>query len=130
VRDSATVTTALEVMDLAHRLNLRLVEVFHQAPLLLTPTVAGQTPVGGGKGTVHGIEDVGWVAFTYPFNLSRSPAGSVTVGHTADGMPIGLQVVGPQHGDSAVLRLLAVLEETVEVDRVCRYEPSTDSTKR
>ena len=71
-----------------------------------------------------------WVEFTYPFNLTRSPAGTVTVGFTADGMPIGLQVVGPQHGDAAVLRLLAVMEETVATDRVCRYEPAVGSTSR
>jgi Asp-tRNA(Asn)/Glu-tRNA(Gln) amidotransferase A subunit family amidase len=123
IRDHTTNTTALEVQDLAHRLNVRLVEVLHQAPLLLTPTVAGQTPVGSASGTVGGVEDVGWVGFTYPFNLTRSPAGSVCVGHTADGMPVGLQVVGPQHGDVAVLRLLALLEETVELDRTCPYEP-------
>lgn len=130
VRDHTTTTTTLEVQDLAHRLNVRLVEVLHQAPLLLTPTVGGQTPVGSATGTVNGVEDIGWVGFTYPFNLTRSPAGSVTVGHTADGMPIGLQVVGPQHGDVAVLRLLAVLEETIDIDRTCPYEPSGSSTSR
>lgn len=123
VRGSATITTALEVQDLAHRLNFRLVDVLHEAPLLLTPTVAGQTPVGAASGTVHGLEDASWVRFTYPFNLTRSPAGSVCAGFTADGMPVGLQVVGPQHGDLVVLRTLAVLEETIGVDTVCPYEP-------
>lgn len=121
----ATVTTTLESQDVAHRLNLRLVELFHRAPLLLTPTVAGHTPVMGAQGTVNGVEDPSWVRFTYPFNLTRSPAGTVTAGFTADGMPVGLQVVGPQHGDTAVIRLLAVLEDLLAVDTVCPYEPST-----
>jgi aspartyl-tRNA(Asn)/glutamyl-tRNA(Gln) amidotransferase subunit A len=129
-RDHLTPTTAIETQDLAHRLNLRLVDVFHQAPLLLLPTVAGQTPFGGGPGRVNGEENLNWVAFTYPFNLTRSPAGSVPVGLTADGMPIGLQVVGPQHADAAVLRLLAVIEETVVLDRTCGYEPGVASTNR
>jgi Asp-tRNA(Asn)/Glu-tRNA(Gln) amidotransferase A subunit family amidase len=123
VRDHATVTTTLETMDLAHRLNLRLVDLFHQAPLLLTPTTAGQTPVGSADGTVNGVEDIAWVRFTYPFNLTRSPAGSVCAGFTGDGMPVGLQVVGPQHADEAVLRFLAVMEETLGLDHACRYEP-------
>ena len=123
VRDTASVTTALESSDVAHRLNLRLVELFHRAPLLLTPTVAGQTPVGSDYGTVNGVQDIAWVRYTYGFNLTRSPAGSVPVGFTSDGMPIGLQVVGPQHADVAVLRLLALIEQVVEVDRPCRYEP-------
>jgi Asp-tRNA(Asn)/Glu-tRNA(Gln) amidotransferase A subunit family amidase len=121
-RDTATPTTALESQDVAHRLNVRLVEVLHEAPLLLTPTVAGQTPVGSAQGTVDGVEDVSWVRFTYPFNLTRSPAGSVTAGFTGDGMPVGLQVVGPQHGDVAVLRMLALLEETLAVDTICPFE--------
>jgi aspartyl-tRNA(Asn)/glutamyl-tRNA(Gln) amidotransferase subunit A len=115
----ATVSSAVEVMDRAHELNLRLVEVFHTAPLLLTPTVAGQTPVGDANGTVHGVEDASWVRFTYPFNLTRSPAGSVCAGFTADGMPVGLQVVGPQHADVVVLRALAHLERILAVDTVC-----------
>ncbi|QXC61756.1 hypothetical protein KSP35_02620 [Aquihabitans sp. G128] len=127
-QSTATATTALEAMDLAHRLNARLVEVLHQAPLLLTPTVAGQTPVGSASGTVDGVEDLSWVRFTYPFNLTRSPAGSVVAGFTADAMPVGLQVVGPQHGDLAVLRLLAVLEETLAIDTVCPYEPSASAS--
>ena len=123
VRSHATLTTALEVQDLAHRLNVRLVEVLHEAPLLLTPTVGGQTPVGSGYGTIHGVEDALWVGFTYPFNLTRSPAGSVCAGFTPDGMPVGLQVVGPQHGDLVVLRALAVLEDALHLDVTCPYEP-------
>ena len=122
-RREATVTSTIEAQDLAHRLNVRLVEVLHQAPLLLTPTVAGQTPVGDGFGTVAGIADPTWVRFTYPFNLTRSPAGSVCAGFTADAMPVGLQVVGPQHGDVVVARMLAVLEETIGANTVCPYEP-------
>lgn len=118
-----TPSTALEVQDLAHRLNVRLVQALHQAPLLLTPAVAGQTPVGAAAGTVDGEEDPSWVGFTYPFNLTRSPAGSVCAGFTSDGMPVGLQVVGPQHGDQVVLRALAVLEQLLDVDTVCPYEP-------
>ncbi len=120
---AATPTSVLEVQDLAHQMNARLVEMFHRAPLLLTPTVAGQTPVGGDFGTVHGIEDANWVRFTYPFNLTRSPAGSLCAGFTADGMPVGLQVVGPQHGDVVVLRALAAFEGVLGIDTACPFEP-------
>lgn len=106
----------LAAMDACHLANLRLVELFHQVPLLLTPTVAGQTGAAGGNGTVNGQETPSWVAFTYPFNMTRSPAGTVCAGFTSDGMPVGLQVVGPQHADVAVLRMLAVLEEVLALD--------------
>jgi aspartyl-tRNA(Asn)/glutamyl-tRNA(Gln) amidotransferase subunit A len=44
-----------------------------------------------------------WTPFTYPFNMTQQPAASVPCGRTADGLPIGLQIVGPRHGDAAVL---------------------------
>ncbi len=107
--------------DAAHHLNLALVDLFHEAPLLLTPTIAGQTPVIGGSGTIDGEPDIGWVRHTYPFNLTRSPAGTVCVGFTPDGMPVGLQVVGPQHADVAVLRALALLEDALAIDAVAPF---------
>ena len=117
--DHATATDVLCAQDTAHRLNLRLVEILHRAPFLLTPTVAGQTAHGSDHGVINGEPDPAWVSFTYPFNLTRSPAGTVCAGFTPDGMPVGLQVVGPQHGDVGVLRLLALLEDMLGVDAVC-----------
>ncbi|MGQ0831889.1 MAG: amidase [Microthrixaceae bacterium] len=108
----------LAAFDACHTANVRLVELFHQVPLLLTPTVAGQTGLAGGNGTIDGVESPTWVAFTYPFNMTRSPAGTVCAGFTSDGMPVGLQVVGPQHADVVVLRALALLEDLLALDPV------------
>jgi aspartyl-tRNA(Asn)/glutamyl-tRNA(Gln) amidotransferase subunit A len=105
--------------DECHTMNLRLVELFHDVRLLVTPTVAGQTPRSGQNGTVDGEEVAGWVSFTYPFNMTRSPAGTVTAGFTSSGLPVGLQLVGPQHGDLVVLRAMAALEAALgHADRV------------
>lgn len=106
----------LRGIDAAHRRNLALVEVFHRASVLLCPTVAGQTAVLGGEGSINGQSTLNWIQLTYGFNLTRSPAGTVCAGFTADGMPIGLQVVGPQHGDVAVLRALLLLERSLALD--------------
>lgn len=108
----------LAAVDACHLQNLRLVEIFHKVPLLLTPTLAGQTGPAGGNGTINGEETPTWVGFTYPFNMTRSPAGTVCVGFTADGMPVGLQVVGPQHADVVVLRALALIEDMLALDAV------------
>lgn len=105
-------------VDACHIANVRLVELFHRVPLLLTPTVAGQVGPPSAQGTVDGVATPSWVAFTYPFNMTRSPAGTVCVGFTEGGLPVGLQVVGPQHADVAVLRALAVMEDAVAVDRL------------
>jgi Asp-tRNA(Asn)/Glu-tRNA(Gln) amidotransferase A subunit family amidase len=101
--------TLVEAEDQCHELNVRLVRLFREVRLLVTPTVAGQAPVSGGQGTVNGMATPAWVAFTYPFNLTRSPAGTVVAGRTGDGMPVGLQLVGPQHGDLVVLRAMGAL---------------------
>jgi Asp-tRNA(Asn)/Glu-tRNA(Gln) amidotransferase A subunit family amidase len=114
-------TTALEYLaaeDECHRMSARLVEVFHRVPLLCTPTVAGQVGPIDDQGTIDGETTPLWIALTYPFNMTRSPAGTVCVGLTERGLPVGLQVVGPQHGDVAVLRALAVLEDAIGFDQL------------
>jgi Asp-tRNA(Asn)/Glu-tRNA(Gln) amidotransferase A subunit family amidase len=115
-RSAVTAARLVEAIDSAHRYNLALVELFHQVPLLLTPTCAGQTPRVGEPGTIDGGLDVNWIQYTYGFNMTRSPAGTVCAGYTSDGMPVGLQAVGPQHGDVVVLRLLALLEDALALD--------------
>jgi len=105
-----------KAIDSAHTHNLDLVKLFDQAPILLCPTVAGQTAMVGHQGTINGVETPFWAPFTGAYNLTRNPAGTVPVGFTADGMPVGLQVIGPQHADVAVLRTIAVLEDVVGVD--------------
>ena len=44
-----------------------------------------------------------WTPYTYPFNLSQQPALSIPAGRTRDGLPVGLQIVGPRHSDDLVL---------------------------
>jgi aspartyl-tRNA(Asn)/glutamyl-tRNA(Gln) amidotransferase subunit A len=120
-RRSVTAPRFARALDGCHTLNLALVELFHRVPLLLTPTVAGQTPAIGEPGTIDGEPDPNWVRYTYPFNMTRSPAGTVCAGFTSDGMPVGLQVVGPQHADVAVLRLLTLLEDLLDLDPVAPF---------
>ena len=55
---------------------------------------------------------------TYPFNMTRSPAATVCVGLTSAGLPVGLQLVGPQHADLVVLRSAAALEAALGFDAV------------
>lgn len=51
------------------------------------------------------------IAFTVPYNMSEQPAASVNWTHSADGLPVGLQVVGRRFDDAGVLRLCRWLEE-------------------
>jgi Asp-tRNA(Asn)/Glu-tRNA(Gln) amidotransferase A subunit family amidase len=104
--------------DQCHRLNLRLIELFHDVRLLITPTTAGPIPRSGEPGRINGVESANWVAFTYPFNMTRSPAGSICAGFSPAGLPIGLQLVGPQHGDLVVLRAMAAIEAALDSGKV------------
>jgi aspartyl-tRNA(Asn)/glutamyl-tRNA(Gln) amidotransferase subunit A len=106
----------VRALDECHRLNVRLVEIFHQARLLVTPTIAAAPPLSDELGTINGRSDVNWVRFTYPFNCTRSPAATICAGFTASGMPVGLQLVGPQHADQVVLRAAAALEKAIGIE--------------
>jgi aspartyl-tRNA(Asn)/glutamyl-tRNA(Gln) amidotransferase subunit A len=81
--------------------------------LLLTPTV----PIAAfeaGRDVPAGAADPhwpGWTPFTYPFNITQQPALTVPCGFTADGLPIGLQIVGRRHAEALALRVARAYED-------------------
>jgi aspartyl-tRNA(Asn)/glutamyl-tRNA(Gln) amidotransferase subunit A len=87
---------------------------FHEKyDLLLTPQMpipaleAGRvTPADGS----YGDNWINWSPYTYPFNLTQQPAASVPCGFSSDGLPIGLQIVGPARRDHLVLRAARAFE--------------------
>jgi aspartyl-tRNA(Asn)/glutamyl-tRNA(Gln) amidotransferase subunit A len=58
-----------------------------------------------------------WFQHMYPFNMTGQPAVSIPAGLTADGLPIGLQVVGPRLADGVTLGFAAAAEERTGWDR-------------
>ena len=51
-----------------------------------------------------------WFPWTMPFNMTGHPAVSIPCGFGADGLPIGLQLVGRFRGDAELLRVSALFE--------------------
>jgi len=51
------------------------------------------------------------IAFTVPYNMSEQPAASVNWGSSADGLPIGVQLVGRRFDDAGVLRLARLVNK-------------------
>jgi aspartyl-tRNA(Asn)/glutamyl-tRNA(Gln) amidotransferase subunit A len=82
--------------------------------LLITPTVA-VPPFSVARPAVkeidgHPVSPLGWLPFTFPFNMTGQPAATVPVGFTPSGLPVGLQIVGRRHGERAVLAASAAFE--------------------
>lgn len=50
------------------------------------------------------------IAFTVPYNFSEQPAASINWSASADGLPIGVQVVGRRFDDRGVLQVARALE--------------------
>ncbi|OZM74289.1 amidase [Amycolatopsis antarctica] len=94
-------------------LGIRMGEFHTRYDVLITPTVpippfeAGHD-VPPGSGMESWAQ---WTPFTYPFNMTQQPGVSVPAGFTSDGLPVGLQIVGPRHSDDLVLAVARLLEE-------------------
>jgi aspartyl-tRNA(Asn)/glutamyl-tRNA(Gln) amidotransferase subunit A len=90
---------------------------FHERyDLLLSPAmpitalkVGLETPEDGN----FGDDWSGWSPYTYPFNLTQQPAASVPSGLARNGLPMGVQIVGPLAADQTVLRAARVLEQAM-----------------
>lgn len=103
----------LHANRLRDELCAKLAQYFEHHDLLVTPTLAvppfdiGTRPAHIAGRSIHGMS---WVAFTYPFNLTGNPAANVPCGFSADGLPLGLQVIGPRFADALVLQACAAFE--------------------
>jgi aspartyl-tRNA(Asn)/glutamyl-tRNA(Gln) amidotransferase subunit A len=108
VRDFAEAALARDALVQA------LADVFDRVDLLLLPTTA--VPAFAAEGPMPAVIDgrsvspLASVALTSTFNLTGHPAVSVPAA-TADGAPIGLQIVGRRHDDLLVLAAAAALED-------------------
>lgn len=94
----------------------RFQELFTRYDHLLTPTMAvAPFPVEQNyPETVAGKKMqtyVDWLAPTFVLSLTGLPVASVPCGLDPDGMPVGLQLVGPPEGEEAVLALARVVQE-------------------
>lgn len=58
----------------------------------------------------HPHDWLAWAGFTYPFNLSHSPAVSIPAGLTPQGLPVGLQLVAPRLADGFLLKSSGMIE--------------------
>lgn len=83
--------------------------------LLLTPTspVPAFVPGNIGPTVIDGrdVDPSAWLSMTLPLNLTGQPAISLPAGLTADGLPVGIQLVGRHLADLDVLNAAFAFEE-------------------
>ncbi len=96
----------------------RVQALLQRADLLAMPTISRTAlPIGQDlfgtidiDGEAFGDVRSNWFPWTMPFNMTGHPAVSIPCGFGADGLPIGLQLVGRFRGDAELLRACALFE--------------------
>jgi amidase len=108
----------LEAESTAGEMYASLGLIFEDFNLFICPTIATNGLPADFDPTVDEIKVdgkvvspiLGW-AMTYPFNmLSRCPALSIPTGRAENGVPTGMQLVGPAYEDVVVFQAAAAYE--------------------
>jgi Asp-tRNA(Asn)/Glu-tRNA(Gln) amidotransferase A subunit family amidase len=90
-------------------LNEGFAELFERYDAIVTPATAGTAP--------KGLASTGDPAFCTLWTLCGMPALSLPLMQGANGLPLGLQLIGPRHDDARLLRTARWLAAaTVETD--------------
>jgi aspartyl-tRNA(Asn)/glutamyl-tRNA(Gln) amidotransferase subunit A len=115
-----------QALEARRAFNAALFGLFADWDLLVMPTMPGtafaagaEVPPGGEAGAP--LPWITWTPYTYPFNISGQPAITVPGGLAADGLPAGLQIVGPWGHDRRVLDFAELCEQALaplNLDRV------------
>ncbi len=72
-----------------------LIKLFQSSDILIMPTTPAPPPAG--------IKSTGDASFLSPWSQVGFPSATIPCGLSPDGLPIGLQIVGPPNGEGAVL---------------------------
>jgi aspartyl-tRNA(Asn)/glutamyl-tRNA(Gln) amidotransferase subunit A len=102
--------------------------LFERMDLLVMPTLPvtafaadAEVPVGGEADAK--LPWITWTPYTYPFNITGQPAISIPCGFDPEGLPVGLQVVGPWGHDERVLDFAELCERALAGVVTARVAP-------
>jgi amidase len=118
--EAARTTAAADYARAVVRLQLfarRVVAFWNEVDVVLTPTLAlPPVPIGWQEHGVTGaveqlLRNTEFTPFTAVANVTGLPAISLPLHWTDDGLPVGIQAIGPPAGDALLVRLAAQIEE-------------------
>jgi Asp-tRNA(Asn)/Glu-tRNA(Gln) amidotransferase A subunit family amidase len=92
----------VEALETAEAFRLHLDDIFADVDVLLTPSAAGEAPLGLGS--------TGDPSFNSIWTLAWTPCLTLPAGNGPKGLPLGVQLVGPRFRDEALFDAAAWVE--------------------
>ena len=130
----ARASTLLEAQATLEQYARRLIASFANWDLLLTPTM-GQPPLPIGAINPCGDDPAAeWAkaatfsAFTPIWNITGQPAITLPLIHGTDGLPRGIQLIGPPLGEGLLLAVATQLEQAYPWSHRVPNPPTTDTS--
>lgn len=112
--------TWLQLNEKRHRMRLAWDAFFEDYDILLCPVAATAAFPHDQQGIRHKrtivvnnkkvpvVDQIFWAGYT---GVTYLPSTAAPVGETKDGLPIGVQIVGPQYGDYSTIQFAKLLED-------------------
>jgi amidase len=66
---------------------------------------------------------IDWITITFAISVTGCPALAIPAGFSKEGLPIGLQIVGPPHSEARLLAAGALLEEMLGLAEQVPIDP-------
>lgn len=118
IAESISAADYLLAMDTLRAMSRQVVALWQGFDVLVTPTLAlPPVPIGWhdpdeGEPALQMLRKAAaFVPFTPPFNATGQPGISLPLHHSDEGLPIGVQLVGPPEGEELLLSLGGQLEQ-------------------
>ncbi|MBC7281353.1 amidase [Hoeflea sp.] len=98
----------IAALDWPDYLYAALSEIFQRCDAIITPAATGPAP--------KGLDSTGNPIFSAIWTLCGTPVITLPLFETGEGMPMGVQLVGPRGGDARLLRTARWLVKHLETD--------------
>jgi Asp-tRNA(Asn)/Glu-tRNA(Gln) amidotransferase A subunit family amidase len=106
---AVTVEQYDQAQALVARCRAQLAEVFQDVDVLLAPSAPGAAPLG--------LDNTGDPVFCRIWTVLHTPTVNIPAGFASNGMPVGLQVVGPVGADAFTLSAAHALHACLDTSQ-------------